>query len=160
MTRLRLWTDVLLLDVDQSGFVRAGYTALPKLSMERLVDQPAELSAGSSFLKHPDNYFDAWQDWLHPQPKRGAIVAGATPQPLLPTSYTIPTRLYDRATPSPTLLLYSAAICDAYGGYICPLCPVRGARVLRASLRPYRVHAANEPHRSSSHPTKISPLLT
>jgi hypothetical protein len=64
MTRLRLWTDVLLLDVGQSGDVRAGCTALPKLSMERLVDQPAELSAGFSFLKHLDNHFDAWHDWL------------------------------------------------------------------------------------------------
>jgi hypothetical protein len=64
MTRLRLWADILLLDVNQSGCVRAGCTALPELSMEGLVSQPAELSAGFSFLKHPDNHFDAWHDWL------------------------------------------------------------------------------------------------
>lgn len=59
--RRRLFTDVLLLDVDESGRVRTGCAALPPLSMERLVDQPAELSAGFSFLQHPDNPFADWK---------------------------------------------------------------------------------------------------
>jgi superfamily II DNA helicase RecQ len=62
--RQRLLTDVLLLDMTEDGRVRPGSAALPPLSMELLVDQPAELSAGFSFLKHPDNHFDAWHDWL------------------------------------------------------------------------------------------------
>ncbi|KAF1828018.1 hypothetical protein BDW02DRAFT_593434 [Decorospora gaudefroyi] len=62
--RLQLWRDVLLLGVGETGSVRAGCTALPALSMESLVDQPAEMSTGFSFLKHPDNPFHAWHDWL------------------------------------------------------------------------------------------------
>lgn len=62
--RTRLLTDVLLLDVDDGGRVRAGSTALPALSLDKLTDQPAEAAAGYSFLKHPDNQFDQWHDWL------------------------------------------------------------------------------------------------
>jgi superfamily II DNA helicase RecQ len=62
--RMQLWRDVLLLDVDEWGRVRRGASPLPKLRLEDLVDQPADLSPGFSFLKHPDNHFDAWEDWL------------------------------------------------------------------------------------------------
>lgn len=61
--RLRLLADVLLLDVDNGGRVRAGSAALPVLSLDKLTDQPAETAAGYSFLKHPDNKFDQWDDW-------------------------------------------------------------------------------------------------
>jgi superfamily II DNA helicase RecQ len=62
--RLQLLKDVLLLDVDETGEVRPGTTPLPELSMDQLVDQPAELATGWSFLKHPDNKLDDWEDWL------------------------------------------------------------------------------------------------
>lgn len=62
--RLQLLRDVLLLDLDETDQVRPGTTTLPALSMDKLVDQPAELATGWSFLKHPDNKLDTWQDWL------------------------------------------------------------------------------------------------
>ncbi|PVH94165.1 hypothetical protein DM02DRAFT_481585, partial [Periconia macrospinosa] len=62
--RIQLLKDVLLLDVDETGEVRPGTTPLPELSMDKLVDQPAELATGWSFLKHPDNKLDDWEDWL------------------------------------------------------------------------------------------------
>jgi hypothetical protein len=55
--RLQLLTDVLLLNVDPRGNVRAGTTALPPLALDELMDQPAEAGAGYSFLKHPANPF-------------------------------------------------------------------------------------------------------
>lgn len=63
-TRLRLLCDVLLLDVDAGGRIRPSTTALPPLDLDRLVDQPSEAAAGFSFLKHPENLFIQWQDWL------------------------------------------------------------------------------------------------
>jgi superfamily II DNA helicase RecQ len=62
--RLQLLTDVLLLNVDPRGNVRAGTTALPPLALDELMDQPAEAGAGYSFLKHPANPFAQWSDWL------------------------------------------------------------------------------------------------
>ncbi|UPX20622.1 uncharacterized protein EKO05_0010850 [Ascochyta rabiei] len=62
--RLQLFKDVLLLDLDERGCVRPGTTPLPEVSVDKLVDQPAELATGWSFLKHPDNQLDRWQDWL------------------------------------------------------------------------------------------------
>lgn len=62
--RLQLLTDVLLLDVDESGRVQSGTAGLPDLAIDQLTDQPAELAASFSFLQHPDNGFDAWRDWL------------------------------------------------------------------------------------------------
>ncbi|KAI4221646.1 MAG: hypothetical protein L6R40_008618 [Gallowayella cf. fulva] len=62
--RLQLLRDILLLDVDETGDVRLGTTPLPRLSLDKLVDQPAEMASGWSFLKHPENNFDSWTDWL------------------------------------------------------------------------------------------------
>ncbi|KAF2824582.1 hypothetical protein CC86DRAFT_264784, partial [Ophiobolus disseminans] len=62
--RVQLLRDVLLLDLDNADDVRPGTTALPELCMDKLVDQPAELAAGWSFLKHPQNQLERWQDWL------------------------------------------------------------------------------------------------
>ncbi|CAA9967161.1 ATP-dependent DNA helicase Q1 [Pyrenophora teres f. maculata] len=62
--RWQLFKDVLLLDLDERDCVRPGTTTLPEVSVDQLVDQPAELATGWSFLKHPDNHLDGWQDWL------------------------------------------------------------------------------------------------
>jgi len=62
--RIQLLRDVLLLDLDDTDCVRPGTTGLPELSLDKLVDQPAELATGWSFLKHPRNQLDRWQDWL------------------------------------------------------------------------------------------------
>jgi len=62
--RLQLLRDILLLDVDGTGDVRSGTTSLPELSLDKLVDQPAEMAKGWSFLKHPENKLDGWTDWL------------------------------------------------------------------------------------------------
>lgn len=62
--RLQLLKDVLLLDLDERGCVRPGTTPLPKLSMDELVDQPAERATGWSFFKHPSNKLDDWPKWL------------------------------------------------------------------------------------------------
>lgn len=62
--RLQLLRDILLLDVDETGDVRPGTTPLPELSLDKLVDQPAEMAKGWSFLKHPDNKLSGWVDWL------------------------------------------------------------------------------------------------
>jgi hypothetical protein len=62
--RLQLLRDVLLLDVDETGSVRPGTTPLPDLCLDKLVGQPAEMASGWSFLKHPENHFDKWADWL------------------------------------------------------------------------------------------------
>jgi hypothetical protein len=62
--RLQLLKDVLLLEMEETDNVRPGTTMLPALSIDTLVDQPAELATGWSFLKHPDNKLDLWQDWL------------------------------------------------------------------------------------------------
>ncbi|UPX14721.1 uncharacterized protein EKO05_0005196 [Ascochyta rabiei] len=62
--RLQLLKDVLLLDLDERDCVRPGTTALPGLSIDRLVDHPAELATGWSFLKHPSNKLDDWPKWL------------------------------------------------------------------------------------------------
>jgi superfamily II DNA helicase RecQ len=62
--RLQLLKDVLLLDLDERDRVRAGTTALPELAMDKLVDQPAELATGWSFLKHPSNKLGHWPEWL------------------------------------------------------------------------------------------------
>jgi hypothetical protein len=37
---------------------------LPGLSLDKIVDQPAEMSTGYSFLNHPDNNMESWQTWL------------------------------------------------------------------------------------------------
>jgi hypothetical protein len=37
---------------------------LPELSLDRVVDQPAEMSTGYSFLNHPDNNIESWETWL------------------------------------------------------------------------------------------------
>lgn len=62
--RVQLLRDVLLLDLDERDCVRPNTTMLPGLRMDALVDQPAELATGWSFLKHPDNKLDEWPDWL------------------------------------------------------------------------------------------------
>jgi hypothetical protein len=62
--RLELFADVLLLSVDEGGFVHTGATALPELCLADLEDQPQEQGAGFSFLKHPQNPFGQWEDWL------------------------------------------------------------------------------------------------
>ncbi|KAK1912039.1 hypothetical protein P3342_012522 [Pyrenophora teres f. teres] len=51
--RWQLFKDVLLLDLDERDCVRPGTTTLPEVSVDQLVDQPAELATGWSFLKHP-----------------------------------------------------------------------------------------------------------
>ncbi|KAL5370899.1 hypothetical protein DPSP01_014610 [Paraphaeosphaeria sporulosa] len=56
--RLQLLKDVLLLDLDERDEVWPRSTMLPPLSLDKLVDQPAELATGWSFLKHPDNKLD------------------------------------------------------------------------------------------------------
>lgn len=61
---LQLLKDVLLLDLDERDRVRPGTTALPELFMDKLVDQPAELATGWSFLKHPSNNLNGWRTWL------------------------------------------------------------------------------------------------
>ncbi|KAK1920512.1 hypothetical protein P3342_008273 [Pyrenophora teres f. teres] len=71
--------DVLLLDLDERDCVRPG-TTLPEVSVDQLVDQPAELATGWSFLKHPDNHLDGWQDWLLDRvlkrPRSGRFIRG------------------------------------------------------------------------------------
>jgi superfamily II DNA helicase RecQ len=62
--RLQLLRDILLLDVDERGEVRPGTTPLPSLSLDKLVDQPAEMAKGWTFLKHPENGLASWDDWL------------------------------------------------------------------------------------------------
>jgi superfamily II DNA helicase RecQ len=62
--RLQLLKDVLLLDLDARDQVRLGTTMLPELSLDKIVDQPAEMSTGYSFLNHPDNDMESWQTWL------------------------------------------------------------------------------------------------
>lgn len=62
--RLQLLKDVLLLDLDERDRVRPGTTPLPELCMDKLVDQPAELATGWSFLKEPSNHLDGWHTWL------------------------------------------------------------------------------------------------
>lgn len=62
--RLQLLKDVLLLDLDARDQVRPGTTMLPELSLDRVVDQPAEMSTGYSFLNHPDNNMESWETWL------------------------------------------------------------------------------------------------
>jgi hypothetical protein len=37
---------------------------LPELSLDRVVDQPAEMSTGYSFLNHPNNNIESWETWL------------------------------------------------------------------------------------------------
>jgi len=59
--RTRLLAGVLLLNGHGAG---SGSAALPELRLGELVDQPAEVAAGYSFLKHPDNPFGPWRDWL------------------------------------------------------------------------------------------------
>lgn len=62
--RLQLLRDVLLLDLDARDQVRPGTTGLPEVELDKLVDQPAEMSTGYSFLCHPDNGMELWQTWL------------------------------------------------------------------------------------------------
>lgn len=62
--RLQLLKDVLLLDLDARDQVRPGTTMLPELSLDRIVDQPAERSTGYSFLNHPANNMESWHTWL------------------------------------------------------------------------------------------------
>ena len=58
VVRLHLLGGILLLDVDERGDVRGGTTPLPGLSLDKLVDQPAEMPKGWSLLKHLDNGLD------------------------------------------------------------------------------------------------------
>ncbi|KAE8822992.1 hypothetical protein HRS9122_10467 [Pyrenophora teres f. teres] len=44
--RWQLFKDVLLLDLDERDCVRPGTTTLPEVSVDQLVDQPAELATG------------------------------------------------------------------------------------------------------------------
>jgi hypothetical protein len=37
---------------------------LLELNLNRLVDQPADMSTGYSFLCYPDNNMESWQTWL------------------------------------------------------------------------------------------------
>jgi hypothetical protein len=62
--RMQLLKDVLLLELDARDQVRSGTTMLPELNLDRLVDQPADMSTGYSFLRHPDNNLESWQTWL------------------------------------------------------------------------------------------------
>lgn len=62
--RLQLLKDVLLLDLDARDQVRAGTSMLPELCLDKLVDQPADMSPGFSFLRHPDNGMESWETWL------------------------------------------------------------------------------------------------
>jgi hypothetical protein len=62
--RLQLLKDVLLLDLDERDRVRPGTTPLPELVIDKLVDQPAELATGWSFLNHPSNDLHGWRTWL------------------------------------------------------------------------------------------------
>ncbi|KAI8931122.1 hypothetical protein NX059_012132 [Plenodomus lindquistii] len=62
--RVQLLRDVLLLSLDDRGEVRRGSTTLPALDLDQLVDQPANMTCGWSFLKHPDNQLDGWDTWL------------------------------------------------------------------------------------------------
>jgi len=56
--RLHLLGEILLLDVDERGDVREGTTPLPGLSLDKLVDQPAEMAKGRGLLKHLYNGLD------------------------------------------------------------------------------------------------------
>lgn len=62
--RQQLLKDVLLLTLDERDQVRPSTTMLPELFLDQLVDQPAEMSTGYSFLRHPDNDMESWQTWL------------------------------------------------------------------------------------------------
>jgi superfamily II DNA helicase RecQ len=62
--RMQLLKDVLLLELDARDQIRPGTTMLPELNLDRLVDQPADMSTGYSFLRHPDNNLESWQTWL------------------------------------------------------------------------------------------------
>lgn len=80
--RLQLLGAILLLDVDETGDVRSGTTPLPKLSLDEIIDQPAEMARGWSFLKHPENKLGGWEDWLFTRvltepPLREKFVCGA-----------------------------------------------------------------------------------
>ena len=64
-TRTELHRDLLLLNVDESGQLADGATPLPVIEWDRVVDNPAELRAGWSFLQDPRNTFggvkgDCW----------------------------------------------------------------------------------------------------
>jgi hypothetical protein len=43
---IQLLMDVLFLDLDETDNVRPGTTVLPELSMDKLVDHPAESTTG------------------------------------------------------------------------------------------------------------------
>jgi hypothetical protein len=62
--RVQLLKDVLLLELDERDQVRPGTTMLPELSLDEIVDQPANMSPGYSFLRHPDNKMESWVTWL------------------------------------------------------------------------------------------------
>jgi hypothetical protein len=62
--RQQLLRDVLLLDLDARDQVQLGTAILPGLSLNKIVDQPAEMLTGYSFLNHPNNNMELWQTWL------------------------------------------------------------------------------------------------
>jgi hypothetical protein len=62
--RMQLLKDVLLLELDAQDQIRPGITMLPELNLDQLADQPADMSTGYSFLRHPDNNIESWQTWL------------------------------------------------------------------------------------------------
>ena len=62
--RQELMRNVLLLKVNDHSNVMPSCKPLPALNIDTLVDQPAELGQGYSFLKYLANYFNSnkWQD--------------------------------------------------------------------------------------------------
>jgi hypothetical protein len=59
--RMQLLKDVLLLEMDAQDQIQPSTTMLPELNLDQLVDQPADMSTGYSFLRHPDNNIELWQ---------------------------------------------------------------------------------------------------
>jgi hypothetical protein len=59
IARMQLLKDVLLLEMDARDQVRPGTTMLPELNLDQLVDQPADMLTGYSFLRHPDNNMES-----------------------------------------------------------------------------------------------------
>jgi superfamily II DNA helicase RecQ len=66
MARIQLLRELLLLSVDEEGRIGEGTTPLPPVDWESLVDNPAELKLGWSFLKDARNTFGGvdGEEWL------------------------------------------------------------------------------------------------
>ena len=63
---MELWKELLLLDVDEDGWVVDGVTQVPVIKWDSLVDNLAEMRLGWNFFKDKRNIFKGveGEDWL------------------------------------------------------------------------------------------------